>query len=109
MFNLHILSFWVGGIMVVCEFIGLVVITKRTYANFYIAMYAHTFSALISTALLLTNTSGLILAKEEDSSKIWVNIVLIFISILCKINTFWLIFVFKRRLNNLYLKYFFMI
>lgn len=85
--------------MIVCELIGLVLVGKRSYKRFYIAMYAHTLSSVISTALMVTNTSGLLLADQNDKDKIWVNIVLLVISLLCKISTIILIFIFKRRMN----------
>ncbi len=91
--------------MIICEMIGGIVILKRTYNEFYIGMYAITFSAFISTALMVTNTSGII--NENDNEHIWINIVLLVISLLCKISTIIVVFALKRRMKLEFSRYIF--
>jgi len=87
--------------MLVSEFIGLIVVFKRTYIQFQLAMYIHTVSALISTALMLTNTHGAINATTDNElSYRWVNLLLLAIALLSKVSVLILVIKIKRKMKQ---------
>ncbi len=86
--------------MLIGEFIGLIVVFKRKFMYFQLAMYVHSVTALISTALMITNTHGLVNANDEQKNYRWINAVLLAIALLSKISLFILVFNIKRKMKK---------
>lgn len=79
-----------------------ILVKNRNYKTYLITRVVNGFSSLISSGLIIVNTTALRLAKpsSEGYNFLWVNILLISIGVISRIPIISLMISFKRRINK---------